>query len=158
MNQSGAIHYAPHDRPGSTITTNSVGGDQYYNNSEYNSYANYGQGIGSPFLVPPIYNLDGYPAYVDNRVRGFHLAVTGVVASGWSYKVALSHKRGYGDGRQPKATVSEGTSWLAEIDHAFKRVSGLTLKAQVAMDCGSMPGDNFGVAVSAVYRMKGVLR
>lgn len=158
MNQSGAIHYAPHDRPGSTITTNSVGGDQYYNNSEYNSYANYGVGIGSPFLVAPIYNLDGYPAYIDNRVRGFHMAVTGVVAHGWRYKVALSHKKGYGDGRQPKAAVSNGTSWLAEINHALECVDGLTLKAQIAMDHGTMPGDNFGVAVSAVYRMKGGLK
>lgn len=157
MNQSGAIHYAPHDRPGSTITTDVSGGDQYYNNSEYNSYANYGMGIGSPFLVAPIYNLDGYPAYVDNRVRGFHAAVTGSVAEGWKYKVAFSHKKGYGDGRQPKATVSEGTSWLAEITHSFKGASGLALKAQIAMDHGTMPGDNFGVAVGLVYKgRKGV--
>lgn len=152
MNQSGALHYAPHDRPGSTITTNSIGGDQYYNNSEYNSYMNYGQGVGTPFLVAPLYNLDGYPAYVDNRVRGFHAALRGMVAKGWWYKVAASHKKGYGDGRQPKAKVSSGTSWLAEVSYECKRVTGLSLKFQVAMDRGMMPGDNFGMAVSAVYR------
>ncbi|MDE5935701.1 MAG: capsule assembly Wzi family protein, partial [Muribaculaceae bacterium] len=118
MNQSGAIHYAPHDRPGSTIMTDVSGGDQYYNNSEYNSYTNYGLGIGTPFLVSPRYNRDGYPAYIDNRVRGFHAAVAGRPSQLWDYRLAFSYKRGYGDGRQPKATVSDGVSWLAEVSHA----------------------------------------
>lgn len=152
MNQSGAIHYAPHDRPGSTITTDVSGGDQYYNNSEYNSYTNYGLGIGTPFLMSPRYNRDGYPAYTDNRVRGVHVAVTGRPAENWSYKVAFSHKKGYGDGRQPRATVNKGTSWLAEVRCDVRNVTGLELKAQVAMDRGTMPGDCFGAAVSAVYR------
>lgn len=152
MNQSGAIHYAPHDRPGSTITTDVSGGDQYYNNSEYNSYTNYGLGIGTPFLVSPRYNRDGYPAYIDNRVRGFHAAVAGRPLQLWDYRVAFSYKRGYGDGRQPKATVSDGVSWLAEVSHAVARVEGLRIKFQMAMDRGSMPGDALGVALSVVYR------
>ena len=152
MNQSGAIHYAPHDQPGSTITTDVSGGDQYYNNYEYNSYTNYGMGIGSPFLMSPRYNLDGYPGYIDTRVRGFHAALIGRPAEGWSYRMAISHKKGYGDGRQPRATVGKCTSWLVEVERDVKRVKGLTLKLQIAADHGNMPCDNFGMALSGVYR------
>ena len=152
MNQSGAIHYAPHDRPGSTIETDVSGGDQYYNNSEYNSYTNYGLGIGSPFLVSPLYNRDGYPAYVDNRVRGFHAAVTGSPKDFWSYRAAISHKKGYGDGRQPRAPEGKCTSWLIEVSYYVSRVKGLKIKARIAMDRGTMPGDNFGASLSGIYR------
>ena len=41
--QSGPIHWAPSDRPGSTISTEATGCDRYFNNSSFNANANYGK-------------------------------------------------------------------------------------------------------------------
>ena len=150
-NQSGPIHWSPGDSPGTTITSNATGADAYYNNFQYNSYINYGMSLGTPFLPAPIYNKDGYPAYIDSRVRGFHLGLTGRVA-GVDYRVLGGYRKGWGDGKAPTAVSRHDTSMMVEGAYAVPQVSGLRLKAQLAFDSGDMFGNNFGACVTIAYR------
>ena len=53
-NQSGPIHWAPNDFPGTTIKVQATGADDYYNNYAYNGYQYYGMSIGSPFIKSPL--------------------------------------------------------------------------------------------------------
>lgn len=152
MNQSGPIHFAPHDSPGTTITTDASGGDQYYNNNEYNGYANYGVSIGTPFLKAPVYNTDGYPQFTDNRLKGFHMAARGHFVPNIGWKVALSYRKAYGDGRLPRTQIHDDLSWLVEVEGHLSRVPALTIKGRLAMDRGSLLGDNFGGALSISYK------
>lgn len=151
-NQSGSIHWSPDDSPGTTITSHATGGDQYYNNYQSNSYMNYGMSIGSPFLPSPIYNLDGYMAYVHNRVRGFHAGINGRIAGFVDYRMLGSYRKAWGDSRIPVARPAEDTSMMVEASYSVPSVSGLRIKAQVAFDAGSIYGDTFGACLSVSYR------
>lgn len=150
-NQSGPIHWSPDDNPGTTITTNATGADAYYNNFQYNSYMNYGMSIGTPFLPAPIYNKDGYMAYVDSRVRGFHVGVTGKVGN-VGYRLLGGYRKGWGDGRQPTVTTRHDTSMMLEGAYILPSMPAISLKAQVGFDSGNMFGDNFGGCVTVAYR------
>ena len=54
-NESGPIPWEPGDHPGTTLDKWTSGGDNYYNNDMYGSYANYGMAIATPFLRRPSY-------------------------------------------------------------------------------------------------------
>lgn len=152
MNQSGSLHYAPHDFPGSTLTTDVGGGDQYYNNAFSNAYVNYGMGIGSPFLKAPLFNTDGYPQYTDNRMRGFHFAALGHITESIDWRLMFSYRQAFGDGRLPRTQVLDDFSWMIEGTWRPDAVEGMRVRLQLAMDRGSWLGNNFGVALSACYR------
>lgn len=151
MNQSGPLHWAPGDNPGTNIPAHITGGDQYYNNQQYNGYSNYGMGIGTPFLPGPIYNLDGYMAYIDNRVRGIHIGVSGTVGSDVDWRVLASYREGYGDSRVPRIYPVHDTSFMIEGLWRMPLVKGLSLGAQIAIDRGDMIGNNFGALLSVRY-------
>lgn len=151
-NQSGPLHWYPGDSPGTDLGSHVNGGDQYYNNFQSNSYMNYGMSIGTPFLRSPLYNTDGYMAYVDNRVRGFHAAVKGCIIPGLTYRLMGSYRKGFGDGRIPTFSTRESTSMMLEGAYVIPAVDGLSAKAQVAFDRGSMYGDTFGALISVSYK------
>lgn len=151
-NQSGPIHWAPGDYPGTTITDEATGGDDYYNNDTYAAYANYGMAIATPFLLSPIYNLDGFPAFKHTRARGVHAAVEGWLAPGWDYSVKYSYQHAFGRGRVPSIHALTDNSMLVRVGwDASRWASGLSFDARVAFDAGSLRGDNFGTLVTVRY-------
>lgn len=150
-NQSGPIHWFPGDSPGTTITSNATGADAYYNNFQYNSYMNYGMSLGTPFLPAPIYNTDGYMAYVDTRVRGFHVGVSGRIGN-VDYRLLGGYRKGWGDGKAPTATTHHDTSVMVEGAYTVPSLPAMRVKAQVGFDSGNMFGDNFGACVTVAYR------
>ena len=150
-NQSGPIHWSPGDSPGTSITSKATGADAYYNNFQYNSYMYYGMSIGTPFLPSPIYNTDGYIAYIDSRVRGFHIGVSGRIGN-VDYRLLGGYRKGWGDGKAPTATTRHDTSLMAEGTYTMPSMPALQVKAQVGLDRGNMLGDNFGACVTVAYR------
>lgn len=150
-NQSGPLHWAPADSPGTSLGSHVSGGDQYYNNHESNAYMNYGMSIGTPFLRAPIYNTDGYMAYVDNRVRGFHAGIKGRISPALSYRLLGSYRKGFGDGRIPTISTRESTSLMLEGTYNVAAIDGLSIKARIAVDRGSMFGNTFGALISVRY-------
>lgn len=151
-NQSGPIHWAPGDFPGTTITGSATGGDNYYNNDTYTSYANYGMAIATPFLVSPIYNLDGNPVFENNRARGVHAAVRGCIGPEFDYAVKYSWQQGLGMSRRPSAHTLTDTSMLFAVGWDARRLlPGLRADVKLAFDRGSLRGDNFGAMIGVTY-------
>ncbi len=151
-NQSGPLHWDPVDNAGTTITNQATGADSYYNNYFYNGYAVYGMSQGTPFLMSPLYNLNGYMQYADTRVRGFHAAAEGCITSRLSYRVMVSYRLSYGDSYAPRLKKVHDTSWMAEGEWQPASVPGMSLKCQIAMDRGDMYGNNTGAMVTLSYR------
>ncbi len=153
--QSGPIHWAPGDMPGTTVSNEATGCDDYYNNYFYNSYANYGMSIGTPFLLSPIYNLDGYLAFTCNRTNGFHIGVMGNILPTLDYRFLASHQRGLGTYRQPFYHSRHNTSFLLEGTwNAARLLQGLSMKLECAIDRGALRGNNFGMALTLSYSGK----
>lgn len=151
-NQSGPLHYAPGDHESPSITTEATGGDNYYNNDTYGSYVNYGMAIGSPMVMAPIYNSDGYPEFIFNRMRGVHLAALGSPTDEIDYKIMFGWQKGYAMGRTPLPHAKTDVSAMIEVDWKANRLlEGLSFNCRVAIDRGELRGDNFGAALAVRY-------
>ena len=150
--QSGPIHWAPGDHPGTDMTGEATGGDDYYNNSGMNAYMHFGMSMGTPFIPSPIYNTDGYPQFVRTRANGFHLAAEGDISGQLGWKAAVSYCRAYGNGRIPTPDVRHNTSALAQVGwHGTGCLEGLGATGALSFDAGNLRGNNFGVMVSFSY-------
>ena len=151
-NQSGPIHFDPEDHPFNPITGLAQGGDNYYNNEYYGAYSNYGMGIGSPFLISPIYNLNGSLAYLHNRARGFHVGVEGSPAEWIDYRVKAGYQVAGGSGRLPDYRKKSCTSAMLDVrTRPFRRTPALEIGLKMAFDKGELRGDNFGTQLQIVY-------
>lgn len=151
-NMSGPLHWAPGDNPGTTITTEATGGDNYYNNDSFGPYTNYGMAIATPFIVSPFYNSDGYPEFIYNRIRGYHIAVLGWLTDDISYKAMISGQKGYAMGRTPLPQARKNFSAMAQVGWDARRLlPGLDVKAELAIDRGRLRGNNFGGALTISY-------
>ena len=150
-NQSGPIHWTPNDRPGTPITSHSSGADDYYNNYIYNGYQNRGMSIGSPFVKSPLYNQDGYMRYRDNVLRGFHAAVTGWFAPEWNYSLMASYRKAWGTPIIPRAGSIEDFSMMVEVKRIMLGKRNLVATGTIALDHGSLFGNNWGVALGIYY-------
>ncbi|MDE6276829.1 MAG: capsule assembly Wzi family protein [Muribaculaceae bacterium] len=150
-NMSGPIHWAPSDRPGTSIGSHATGGDNYWNNSFYGSWTNYGMSIGTPFVKAPLYNSDGYLDYKHNRSRGFHAALEGRLARQWRYKAMVSYQKAWGNGRMPLGRSLHDTSAMIEARWAKGNGSPWSASLQLALDAGTLRGNNFGGMLSVSY-------
>jgi hypothetical protein len=151
--QSGPLHWAPNDNAGTTIVSEATGGDDYYNNSSYNAYSYFGMSLGSPFVLSPIYNKDGFLQYKYTRSNGMHIAANGWISEAVSWRAAVSYAKAWGSGRKPQNEARDNTSMLIEAGwDAAKLLSGLTVKGTLAFDAGTLRGDNFGAMVTISYK------
>lgn len=156
-NHSGPIHYAPADRPGNNLAIEATGGDSYYNNAYYNSYANRGLGIGTPAIMSPLYNRDGYPAYIGNVMRGFHAAAQGNVNSWMQWRLKTSYRRAWGTPFYLLPRPVSLTSVMAEVTVAnYAGMPGWSMACALEADFGKMPCDAFGAMIT--LRHTGKLR
>ncbi|MCH5346131.1 MAG: hypothetical protein J1E63_03420 [Muribaculaceae bacterium] len=150
-NQSGPIHFAPGDRPGIDIPTEATGADDYYNNVYYNSYANYGLSIGSPMLMAPAFNIDGYTGYIGNRMRGVHIACEGRLSPRVGWMLKGGYRVAYGNAKIMLLKPIHLTAVMAEVTYRTPWINGLNVGASVELDNGTMPGSTFGAMVKVSY-------
>lgn len=150
--QSGPIHWAPSDAPGTTITTEASGGDNYYNSSSFNAWANYGLALGSSFPLAPLYNADGFPQFKYTRTQGVHIAAAGKICPTVDWTAKFSYGIAHGNGRIPyPGTLRNASAMLSAQWDASCVLKGFGVGGSVAFDAGSLRGDNFGVLVKAIY-------
>lgn len=148
-NHSGHIHLNPADWPEDfhRFPGHVSGSDDYYNHVDYNSYAYFGQSIGTPAMMAPIYNRDGYMRFVGNVMRGFHLAFEGSISENLDYIAKCSYRKAWGSGYMSLVSPIHLASFMVGADWRLPRTKGLKLNAQIEVDRGTMPGNAFGVAL-----------
>lgn len=151
-NQSGPMHWAPGDFPGTQIPGQATGADDYYNNFMYNGWTNYGMALGSPFVKSPVYNTDGYLRFTDNRVRGFQIGAKGFIGANLEWIAKFSYRTSWGTPMIPQIEKLHDTSMLLGCDWRIPQVKGLLLSGKVAFDAGKLYGNNFGAYLSLSYK------
>lgn len=150
-NQSGPLHWAPGDHPGTDLTGSCTGADDYYNNVYYNSYAFYGMAMGSPMFRSPVFNTDGNPQFLATRMRGFHLALCGTPIERLSYRVMAGYRRAWGNGYLSFPKPVHATSFMAEACYSIASLRGLNVKLALALDHGRLTGNNSAVELTVCY-------
>lgn len=152
-NQSGPVHYDGADLGNDRLPYHVNGADDYYNNFYYGAYANYGMSLGTPFLKSPVYNTDGYPAFTDNRVRGFHIGVSGQLSPRLDYRVLAGYRKGWGTPHLPLWHATDDISMLLQASYTPPIADNrLKIDAKIAFDHGNMYGNTIGAFVSLKYQ------
>ncbi len=150
-NQSGPIHFNAADAPGCNIPAHASGADDYYNNAGYNSFAYFGLSLGTPVMMAPLYNLDGYPNYIGNAIRGFHIGLEGNLSSELNYRMKGGYRKAWGTPKKMLKTPIHLTSVMMEATWRPRRSKGFSFYGAMELDRGNMPSNAFGVMAGVKY-------
>ncbi len=150
-NQSGPVHWAPGFVPGTDLNYEATGADDYYNNYYYNPYANYGLIMGSPLVMSPVYNTDGYPGVLTNRMRAIHAGIEGCISSDMCYRMLFNYRKAWGSGYVPLLKSVDSFSMMAEVTYYAPSVRGLRFDFRFGIDRGKLPENASGGMIAISY-------
>ena len=121
--QSGPIY---HDH---TISINDhvSGQDNYYNHYIYSGWQHWGQVMGNPLYLSPIYNDNGCIEIMNNRFVAWHLGFDGSPIDNLDYRVLATYQTGYGTYSMPYLAPRYSFSMMIELGYRFNHSKGLLL-------------------------------
>ena len=138
------------------ISDHICGKDGYYNHSSMPGWQHYGQFIGNPLYMSPIYNEDGYIGPRCNRFKAWHFGIAGDPMCGLHYRAKLSWQKGWGTYSAPYTDPRENTSLLLEAGYKFPEKSifyGFTASMAYGADWGELRGNNSGMQFTVLYHV-----
>ena len=140
--QSGAVY---HDR---TISfPDHIGGlDDFYNHYIFTGWQHWGQVMGNPLYLSPLYNENGEIKIKNNRFMAFHLGLSGRPSSCLSYRVLATWQDGLGVYKDPYTEKKESFDLLVEGTYSFPKgkLAGWSVTGAYGADFGDLRGDNHG--------------
>lgn len=146
--QSGPIY---HDHT-SNISDQIGGLDNYYNHQFYSGWQYYGQVMGNPLYLSPIYN-DNSLEIQNNRFFAWHLGLQGYLNSNLKYRFLSTWQKCLGTYRSPYTRAKKNVSILLESEYLLSKVKGLSVRTAFGLDSGTYLGDNIGMQISLIYKI-----
>lgn len=150
--QSGPIY---HDHT-QNIADHLGGIDDFYNHYMYPGWQHWGQVMGNPLYLSPVYNDDGALEVRNNRFVAFHLGIDGQPFEGFKYRVLASYQEGWGTYADPYIHKHHGVSFLTEATYDFDertpRLDGWSARLGFAMDFGGIRGNHHGVQLTVAKK------
>lgn len=140
--QSGPIY---HDHT-NTYPDHLGGKDDFYNNYMQTPYQHWGQVLGNPLYLSPIYNNDGLLEVKNNRLFALHLGVGGHISDELTYRVLTSFQDALGTYDKPYNGYKKSFNFLAEASYNFPKHWKVT--AAVGLDRGNVHGNNTGAQIT----------
>jgi hypothetical protein len=157
--QTGPIHHniRMDDEHRNRLIKKGNGNDNYYNNTDYvQGPSNFGQSIGSPLLLSPMYNTDGRINFKSSRIIAFHLGVEGYLHPGLQYRLLLTSGQSWGRYYVPFISVKKGFASLLELIYTPARLDCFDIKLSTAYDKDEFfGGDTFGGSIT--LRKRGII-
>ncbi len=143
--QSGPIY---HDATPS-IPDQISGVDKYYYNEIYQGPQHWGQALGNPLFVSPLYMNDGSLQFPCTRFYAQHLGIKGNPHSSLSYRLLYTHSYRLGTYYKPLIDKVHFNSFLCELNFSPAKIkrcnlSGWSATIAFAMDRGGLIGNNAG--------------
>ena len=123
-----------------------IGGiDNYYNNHLEPGWQHWGQTLGNPLYLSPIYNKDGNLDFQCSRFVAWHIGLAGQPTTDLHYRLRFSWQEGLGNYDSPYFNPRHNVSLGIEATYnLYKLYSGLSLGAAFGFDRGSLMGNNTG--------------
>jgi hypothetical protein len=131
------------------INEHICGRDHFYNHSLFTGWQHWGQVMGNPLYLSPLYNEDGTIQVKNNRFLAWHLGLSGNPIERLNYRILTTWQRGYGNYHVLFMDPEENVSLLAEASYQMPR-GGWQVKAAFGMDSGKIYGDNVGCQLTVV--------
>lgn len=124
--------------------------DSYYNHSLYTSWTHWGQAVGNPLFMSPLYNNNGSLSITNNRFVGHHFGICGAPTDEVAYRLLYTYTSNWGTYSRPYDEIKYGNSFLCEIAYSPKRLGrldtrGWSAKLAFGLDRGEQTGQNTGV-------------
>lgn len=136
--QSGPVY---HDRTPSF--SDHIGGiDDYYGHYIFTGWQHWGQVIGNPLYLSPLYNTNGEINVKNSRFMAFHLGVSGQPMPNLNYRLLATWQDGLGIYKDPYTHKKYNTSLLAEVTYHFHNNWSVT--GAIGADFGKIRGNNTG--------------
>ena len=124
------------------------GDDNYYNHYLYQSWQQYGLGIGHPLIPGPIYTQNGTLNFRSNRAKIQHIGLQGSPSEQISWRILASFASHWGIYRNPLDKERKQTSCLLEVVYKPSWTKGWSVSASLGLDRGDYPGDSTGGMLS----------
>ena len=133
------------------------GCDNYYNHHISTGWQHWGQVMGNPLYLSPIYNEDGYITVRNNRFSAVHFGVDGNILENLGYRVLATWQDGLGTYGLPYTERRYNRSFMVEADYRFTqpKLLGWSVRGAFGMDFGEIRGDNSGFQLTITK--KGIL-
>nr|WP_308536085.1 capsule assembly Wzi family protein [uncultured Prevotella sp.] len=144
--QSGPIY---HDHT-PAIPDHIGGKDDYYNHYIYPGYQHWGQVMGNPLYLSPIYDKNGDIYIGNNRFIAYHIGLSGRPTEFTTWRFLTTYQEGWGTYDAPYSKKRHNMSMLVETSYSFHKpnshwLRGVTLRGRCGVDFGSILGGiNYG--------------
>lgn len=155
--QSGPI-YHDHNH---NISDHIGGIDDYYNHYVFTGWQHWGQAIGNPLYLSPIYNEDGKIEFKNNRLTAFHLGLAGTPSDYLNWRMLCTWQKSFGTYKHPYKSPQESLMLMVEANYHFPEYTALrgwSVKASFGTDRGKTYGNNYGgqltIAKSGLLNLK----
>ena len=151
--QSGPILYEWYDANFENIQISAC--DDYYNHSFYGAWQYYGQALGHPLLLSPIYSTDESISFRSNRMKAYHLGVCGSFSREWNYTLKGSWTRNWGTYNNPTDDILHQFCGMGSVTYRADWAKGWQATLEVGLDIGKYPDNAVGVMLT--IKKKGVI-
>jgi hypothetical protein len=133
------------------------GGDNYYNNGEYQTGLSYfNRAVGSPLLVSPEYNSGGQLGFLDTRIHCLHLGISGNLSKDFSWRVLFTSMETWGMHHRPYLNTKKGNSGLCELTWQPSVFDGWSFTGMLGADSGNFLRKK-GIGGGIVISKRGIL-
>ena len=149
--QTGGLYHDKTD----ALKVQTSGIDNYYNHNIY-GWQHWGQAIGSPLLLSPVYNKNGRLEFYHNRVSSCHVGIEGQPLASLSYRVLYSHLKSWGTYYIPLTDPQSADFLLAECTYKPTRLKHWEFTAAYGINAGELLGRSAGGQFT--IRKKGIIR
>ncbi len=149
-NQCGALL----NYPNPDLLEEVSGRDDFYAHGIYAAYTHCGYGIGNPLILSPVYNKDGSPKYISNRIHAYHIGVNGNAGDKVEWKVLADLTYSWGLYQAPFRNVVKNTMIMLEGAYSFGKNNSWKTIMDLGFDFDKSDylGNNAGVMLSIVKR------
>lgn len=152
--QSGPVYHDATD----ALPIQISGIDKYYNHNIYGGWQHWGQAMGNPLLLSPIYNADHTLTFYHSRILAHHVGIEGQPLPELGYRLLFTHLKSLGTYDQPNATGNPqfANYFMLEANYAPRNFHGISFSAAFATNGGNLIGQSTGGMLTV--RKVGLLR
>ena len=118
--------------------------DNYYNHNIYGAWQHWGQAIGNPLLVSPVYNEDGTIGFLHNRITAHHFGIAGQPLPELGYRLLFTHIRSLGTYTRALTNPAYGNYFMLEANYAPRNFYGISFSGAFGTNGGDLLGSSTG--------------
>lgn len=145
--QSGTVY---HDAT-SVLPEQISGKDSYYCHHMYGAYQHWGQVMGNPLIISPIYNANHNIYAYHNRVDAHHIGLSGNPTPEVDWRLLLTHQRSLGS-YDRYFEDNRATHLLGEVTYRPHQCAGWNFALGIAGTTGNLIGKSFGMQATVAKR------